>query len=133
MPDSNKPDANKLGELESAVMQVVWQQERASVQDVLDHLIWEKELAYTTVMTVLTRLTEKGFLGREKEGRTYIYFPRVRRQEIADSALKSVVNRFFDGISSSAVANLLSDREALDDDELAELEDLIRQAREARE
>ena len=132
MTEENERNASQLGELESEVMKVLWVKERATVQGVQKRLDWQKPLAYTTVMTVLTRLVEKGFLGREKEGRGYIYYPLVQRDQIANSALQTVVNRFFDGLGSQVVANLLSDDETLDDDDLDALEELIRRKREER-
>lgn len=132
MSEEQAHNASQLGELESAVMKVVWVQERATVQAVQKRLEWEKLLAYTTVMTVLTRLVEKGFLGREKEGRGFVYYPLVAQQQIADSALRGVVDRFFDGLGSRVVANLLSEDETLDDDDLDALEKMIRRKREER-
>lgn len=111
-------------------MNVVWRLERATVPEVLARLERERELAYTTVMTVLSRLVDKGLLGREKEGRFYVYYPRVDREEVAESALRRVVDRFFDGVGHRAVAHLLDAGEDLEEDELRRLEELVRRARE---
>lgn len=132
MSQQSSPDASQLGALEAEVMRVVWTLEHATVHDVSEHVEWDKKLAYTTVMTVLTRLADKGFLTREKKGRGYVYRPRVGQRQIGWSALRSVVDRFFGGARSGAVAQLLSDADQLSDEELAELERLIRQAREDR-
>lgn len=75
-----------LGELEQRVMDVLWAATQPmSVREVLDVLLEEKKLAYTTVMTVLDRLAKKGIVSRERQGRQWIYTPaRDRASLIAD-------------------------------------------------
>ena len=118
-------NADQLGELEGQVMRAVWDIHEGTVQDVSVHLDTGKDLAYTTVMTVLGRLVEKGFLTRKKQGRAYVYRPQVSRQSIADSALRGVVDRFFDGVSTRAVAHLLGAPEDVDEAELRRLESSV--------
>jgi predicted transcriptional regulator len=130
--DRKTPEADQLGKLEAEVMNVVWDEGRATVHTVLRRLNSRRrgrELAYTTVMTVLARLVDKAFLAREKEGRAFVYRPTVSRETVADSALRRVVDRFFDGMSSRAVARLLGRPEAVDARELEELESAARSKR----
>ncbi len=122
-------NADQLGELEGEVMRVVWDIHEGTVEDVSARLDTGKKLAYTTVMTVLGRLVEKGFLAREKQGRAYVYRPKVSRQSIADSALRSVVDRFFDGVSTRAAAHLLGASGDVDAAELRRLESSVRAKR----
>jgi BlaI family transcriptional regulator, penicillinase repressor len=69
-----------MGELERAVMNVLWDRgEPASVRDVARALS-ERDLAYTTVMTVLDRLARKGFVERERSGRAWLYRPSASRE-----------------------------------------------------
>jgi len=126
MAKQRRRDASRLGALEVKVMNVLWETEGGTVQDVVRALRPSKELAYTTVMTVLSRLVDKGFLAREKTGRAFVYRPIVSRASIADSALRTVIDRFFDGVSHKAVAHLLGRGETLEEDELARLEAALR-------
>jgi predicted transcriptional regulator len=72
----------RLGELEARVMDVLWRASEAmSVRAVLGSLHGERELAYTTVMTVLDNLHKKGWLRRELSGRSYLYTPAASREE----------------------------------------------------
>jgi predicted transcriptional regulator len=72
----------RLGELEAVVMDRLWSWDRpASVREVLDELNRERDLAYTTVMTVMDNLHRKGLLAREREGRAYLYRPTASREE----------------------------------------------------
>ena len=113
-------------------MNVVWETEQGTVQEVLDRLPKSRDLAYTTVMTVLSRLVDKGFLKRQKQGRAYVYRPLVSRERLADSALRTVVNRFFNGLSIRAVDHLIETGESLDEKQLRELESAIRRKRKER-
>lgn len=74
-----------LGELEGAVMDLLWTRpEWLSVRDVHDLLAADRELAYTTVMTVLDRLAKKGLATRKLDGRAWLYHPaRPRAEEVA--------------------------------------------------
>ncbi|WP_042426937.1 BlaI/MecI/CopY family transcriptional regulator [Streptacidiphilus anmyonensis] len=70
-----------LGELENAVMTRLWQWTRlVTVREVLEDLQQEREIAYTTVMTVMDKLFQKGWLRREQEGRAYRYAPVSTRE-----------------------------------------------------
>jgi predicted transcriptional regulator len=132
MAKKNPQRSNPLGNLETDVMGVVWELGRASVQDVKDNLEPRRKLAYTTVMTVMSRLAEKGMLKRQKEGRAYVYTPAASREKVAGSLLRSMVNQLYDGATGQAVAQLLNTDAKVDDDELERLERLIRSKREKR-
>ncbi|MGB7538753.1 MAG: BlaI/MecI/CopY family transcriptional regulator, partial [Anaerolineales bacterium] len=111
------------------VMSVIWEMGRASVQDVKDALAPGRTLAYTTVMTVMSRLAEKGVLEREKEGRAYYYRPVASQEKVAGSLLRSMVNRLYDGATGRAIAHLLQTDSKVDDSELERLEKIIRSKR----
>jgi predicted transcriptional regulator len=132
MAKKNPLRSNPLGNLETDVMGVVWELGRASVQDVKDNLEPHRKLAYTTVMTVMSRLAEKGMLKRQKEGRAYVYTPAASREKVAGSLLRSMVNQLYDGATGRAVAQLLDTDAKVDDAELDRLERLIRSKREKR-
>ena len=72
----------EFGELESAIMDVVWASDRAYlVREVRERLSYNRPLAYTTVMTVMNILYGKGVLCREKQGRAWRYWPAESREE----------------------------------------------------
>jgi BlaI family penicillinase repressor len=125
-------EIHQFGELEADVMSVIWEKGQATVQDVLNVLAPRRNLAYTTVMTVMSRLAEKGVLLREKEGRAFVYRPAVPQDKAAGSLLRSLVRRLYDGATGKAIAHLLEMEENVDDAELERLEQLIRARREGR-
>lgn len=125
-----KKEAQKLGDLEADVMGVVWEKGKATVQDVKDALAPGRTLAYTTIMTVMSRLAEKGMLERHKVGRAYVYSPADTQEKVAGSLLRSLVQRLYDGASMTAIAHLLESEEIVDETELERLEALIQAKRE---
>jgi predicted transcriptional regulator len=71
---------HRLGELERAVMEVLWEREAAATARDVARALVDRDLAYTTVMTVLDRLTRKGFVQRERTGRAWSYLPTAGRE-----------------------------------------------------
>ena len=133
MKRQNEESAPKqLGDLEADVMSVVWDKREATVQDVKDALDPHRELAYTTIMTVMSRLAAKGMLNRRKEGRAYIYTPADSQEKVAGSLLRLLIQRFYNGATASAIAHLLETEEDVDQAELEELEELLRAKRRER-
>jgi len=81
---------NSLGSLESEVMQVIWNKRRVTVRDILNILKNERAIAYTTVMTVMDHLYQKGFLEREKIKKSYYYFPIIKRSDTVSISLSQL-------------------------------------------
>jgi predicted transcriptional regulator len=95
---------------EAEVMNVIWALQVATVQDVVDAI--PRELAYTTVMTTIKILEDKGFIARAgKRGRAFIYHPLVSCESASRSTLSEMANRFFDGSIKSMVLSLVKTSE----------------------
>lgn len=122
-------NATRLGELEATVMNLLWGCDEASVQDVRRGLARGRELAYTTVSTVLTRLHDKGLVKRRKRGRAHLYSAAAPREEVSAPILEGLVRGLFGGSRTRAVAQLLGAGEKIPDEELARLEQLIHKRR----
>jgi predicted transcriptional regulator len=104
---------------EAEVMNVVWSKRTVTVQDVVDAI--PRDLAYTTVMTTMKILEEKGFIERrEKRGRAFVYRPLVTYESASRSTLSEMANRFFDGSVKSMVLSLIKTKQITSED-LAEL------------
>jgi BlaI family penicillinase repressor len=91
------------------VMAVLWEDGPATVSEVRDRL--SDDLAYTTVLTVLRTLEEKGFVGHEEEGRAYRYHPLVERSAARASAVERVTRKLFAGSRELLLTHLVSGRE----------------------
>lgn len=82
-----------LGELERAVMDVLWRADGPlKVREVLERLDTGRELAYTTVMTVLDNLYRKAWVVRERDGKAYLYHPKFSRAEVSARSLRAVLD-----------------------------------------
>lgn len=111
-----------LYERELEVMQVLWERGSATVAEVRDTL--EDEMAYTTVLTVLRRLEDKGYVGHEEEGRAHRYLPLVERQDVQESALERLTRRLFQGSPELLLTHLVS-RKKLSPAQLKRLRKLV--------
>jgi len=89
--------------LELRCLTALWQLGEANVQAVRDHLAPQKPLAYTTVMTMLERLTRKRILERRKVGRSFLYRPLVSRDQIRALAVRELLDSLFDGDARALV------------------------------
>jgi predicted transcriptional regulator len=89
-----------LTPLELDIMKAVWQDPPVTVRDVQERIRPVRNLAYTTVMTIMDRLHQKGFLTRELQSRTHQYSPAIAYGEVRDEAVKTLINSFFDGSES---------------------------------
>jgi predicted transcriptional regulator len=104
------------------VMSVLWERGSATVAEVRERL--SDELAYTTVLTVLRILEEKGYVGHAEEGRAHRYHPLVERQAAGRSALRRITRKLFRGSPELLLTQLVSDRE-LGEEELRRLRALL--------
>jgi BlaI family transcriptional regulator, penicillinase repressor len=98
----------KLNDSEWTVMQAVWQQSPASARDVLERVHDETEWSYSTVKTVLARLVEKGALREQKRANTSLYAPLVSRESARRAAVRSLLDKAFDGTFGSLVQHMVS-------------------------
>ncbi|MGE3641651.1 MAG: BlaI/MecI/CopY family transcriptional regulator [Pirellulales bacterium] len=115
--------SSSLTPCEAEAMNVVWSLGAVTVQDVVDAV--PRELAYTTVMTTLKILEEKGFVARgEKRGRAFVYRPLVSCETASTSTVNELAGRFFDGSVKSMVLSLIKTNQ-ITPSELAELRDAI--------
>jgi len=105
-------------------MKIVWRLGDATVREVYEALREERQVAYTTVMTVMKLLETKGYLRKESEGRAFRYRPTQAESTVMTSLVRDFVDRVFDGAASPLVAHLVRDSR-LSKTERAELRRLI--------
>jgi predicted transcriptional regulator len=117
-----------LSRRERQIMDVLYRRGRATAADVMEDLSGDPH--YSTVRTQLRVLEEKGHVRHEEEGLRFVYMPAVPRHAARKSALRHLVQTFFDGSTEKAVAALLGrEGSRLSDEELDRIADLIAKAR----
>lgn len=112
-----------LTDHELRLMEVLWKRGRGTVADVVERLA-PPPLAYSTVLTTLRTLEQKGYVDHEEDGRAYVYRPLVARDDAARSATRHLIDRFF-GKSPGALAVALLDDSNVSDDELLQIKRLL--------
>jgi predicted transcriptional regulator len=119
----------RLHELEAAIMDVVWGKRLAqfAVGDLLALLQEQREIAYTTVMTTLGRLHDKQLLERKRDGKRYLYSPKLSREQFLESTAREVLDHAVAG--PQAMAMLAEKVSEASVNELDDLEALIKQRR----
>jgi BlaI family penicillinase repressor len=132
MPRRSVLPGYRLTELQLEIMNVLWERGEASVADVRAALKPDRDLAHTTVSTLLSRLEKKGIVQHRPDGRLYMYSPAVaaaRVQRGVMRGLSGMLDRLFGGDLTHAVSHLLS-KSDIDEDDLARVKELI-EAKEA--
>ena len=97
--------AASLGELEKQIMDIVWEQKKCSVRNILEKLKTEKQLAYTTVATILNRLFDKKLLNRKEDKSGYIYSPKVSKELYSKNIAQNFLKKFIDSFGDIAIAS----------------------------
>src|SRR5258708_8238004 len=115
----------RLGKLQLAIMRVLWRRREAAVAEVHEDLEDERDLAPTTVATMLAKLEHKGVVAHRTEGRRFIYRPLVNEELVRRSMVDDLTSQLFHGDVTALVNHLLSEH-AIEPRELAELRTLIR-------
>ncbi|HXW05122.1 MAG TPA: BlaI/MecI/CopY family transcriptional regulator [Vicinamibacterales bacterium] len=113
-----------LTDVEARIMAVLWQQQQATVADVVAALQARRSPSYSTVQTMLRILEQKGYVAHEKIGRAFVYRPIIDQRQARRSALSHLVSRLFEGSPALLVLNVLED-ERIDPAELERLKKLI--------
>ncbi|HMB94272.1 MAG TPA: BlaI/MecI/CopY family transcriptional regulator [Rhodothermales bacterium] len=113
-----------LGETEMEILHHVWDLRQATVADVRARILETREVAYTTVMTVMKNLADKGYLQFEKDGVTYVYSAARPPEEVRHSLVDDLVRKVFDG-SPLALVQTLVRAENLTEAERQDLKRLI--------
>ena len=117
-----RPPSRYPTELELEILKILWRDGPAPVRDVREALVPYKDLAYTSVMTIMNIMTRKGYLRRSKQDGRYIYSAKTAEQTVTRQMLSDLVNRVFDGSAVAVMLNLL----AVHDVDARELEHLCR-------
>ncbi len=113
-----------LGESEMEILHHVWELGEATVAEVKERILKERKVAYTTVMTIMKNLNDKGYLKYRKDGNTYVYSARKRPEEVQSNLVSGMIDKVFKG-STSALVQTLVKGENLSDEELKELRSMI--------
>lgn len=124
----NKNYGKVLGELETAVMEIIWQSENPiSVADVHKVLRKKRMIAYTTVQTVMTRLTDKGLLKRTNTYKAHLFKPAYSKDTFLTRISRQIIKNLVTSFGDSAVAHFAQELENLPPDKKQQLLKIIKE------
>ncbi|MFI8667667.1 BlaI/MecI/CopY family transcriptional regulator [Qipengyuania sp. NPDC077410] len=123
-----KDTGERISDAEHAIMEVLWDKNPVSATDVCDAICDERDWSIATVKTLLSRLVQKEAVGTEPDGRKFLYRPLIERSDYVGGESRRLVDRLFGGRAAPLFAQL-AENEALTDDDLAEIEALLREMR----
>ena len=121
---SKKPSEVRLGRLELQIMNIVWKQGKSTVHDVKDAISKGRKPAYSTILTMMRKLENKGYLEHEVDDRTYVYQATISRQAARRSMLVDLLERAFEGSPSLLISSLV-EQNRITESELREIQKLI--------
>lgn len=118
-----------LGELESEIMEIIWQsKEPISVRTVTQSLQKKRQIAYTTVMTIMGRLVDKGLLKCEKIGKAYTYKPAYSKDKFLTRVTRQIIKNFIANFGEAVVAHFAEEVNRLTPTKRKELKKLLKEA-----
>jgi len=123
-----KPKRSVPTDQELEILKVIWQRGQASVREVYNDLLKQREIAYTTVLTMMGILERKGHLQKARGERAYVYSPVESQDETQQRMVKEFVDRVFNGSAGPLLVHLVADS-AISKEELAEVESLVKRKR----
>ncbi len=128
MSAMTKPTPPALHELEAKVMEQVWLRDRATVREILDAVNAKaaKQLAYTTIMTIMSRLHGKGLLDRERDGRSDVYSARHSRQDYMELRAQTEVQALVEEFGEAALVHFARQVQSLDPERREQLRRMAR-------
>jgi len=114
-----------LSRAETEILRIVWELETATVQQVVDNLPAERQIAYATVQTLLRRLEKKGYIGHYNQGKAHVFYGAVQRQEVIKKAVSEFLGCLFGGEAVPLVQHL-AEHGQIDGDDVERLKKIIR-------
>lgn len=123
-----KPAKTVPTDLELEILKVIWQRGEATVREVFDDLSKQRKIAYTTVLTMMGVLENKGHLTRTAGERAFVYRPTRPQEQVIGSMVDEFIGRVFDGSAGPLLVHLVGDRE-IAPDELDEIERFVQEKR----
>ena len=126
--DANGSDAGveRISDAEHAVMEALWKRSPQTAAEVCESVCKDRGWSIPTVKTLLSRLVQKGALATQPDGRRFLYTPLIARSAYVGGESRRLVDRLFGGRAAPLFAHL-AESEALSEDDIAEIEDILRE------
>jgi predicted transcriptional regulator len=120
-----KPKKAVLTEQELEIMKIIWKKGASTVRDVYEDLLSQRKIAYTTVMTMMGILEQKGYLKKSADDRAYVYTPTRPQSEVVGNMVQDFVKRVFNGSAKPLLVHLIEDKK-ISPEELDEISKVLK-------
>jgi|SRR3989344_355528 len=121
---------SSLGELEKEVMEIIWSRKAPiSVKNVHEIIGRKRKTAYTTIMTIMGRLTAKGLLKRKGEGKAYLYQQTYSKDRFLAKASQQIIKNFVSSFGDAAVAHFAQEIEKIPEDKRQKLLEMLKDSK----
>src|SRR5215470_14158325 len=111
-----RPRSKTLTGQELEIMKVVWEREQVTVRDVYEALLERRRVAYTTVMTMMKILEQKGYLKKTQADRAYVYRAAQPKRQVVGAMVRDFVNRVFNGAAEPLLVHLVEEHDLTRED-----------------
>jgi predicted transcriptional regulator len=128
LTESDDHPVERISDAEHTVMEALWEKSPQTAVEVCDSVCGERGWSMPTVKTLLSRLVAKGAVATEPDGRRFLYTPLLARDDYVGGESRRLVDRLFGGRAAPLFAHL-AEAEALSDDDIAEIERLLKEMR----
>src|SRR5499425_1069607 len=128
MISTMKSEKPVLTDQELEIMKIIWTRGTATVRDVYEELLTRRKIAYTTVMTMMGILEQKGHLKKSADERAYVYRPAQPQREVVGNMVQDFVKRVFNGSAKPLLVHLIEEQK-ISPDELEEVRQLLKEKR----
>ncbi|HZV87337.1 MAG TPA: BlaI/MecI/CopY family transcriptional regulator [Candidatus Binatus sp.] len=105
-----RPRHTTLTPQELEIMKLVWQRQTATVRDIYEALLEHRKIAYTTVMTMMKILENKGYLKKRRQDRAFVYRPAHAKNQVIGNMLREFIDRVFNGSAEPLLVHLVKSR-----------------------
>lgn len=127
MSNNQPPIGKVLGELEAEIMEIVWNSDDAvSVHSVANAVQRKRKAAYTTVMTVMNRLVEKGLLSRQLKGQAYLYHSTLSKDKFLIRISRQIIRNFISNFGEAAIAHFAEEVDKLSPQKRKQLQRVLK-------
>lgn len=118
------PDINRVTDLELKILQIIWQENRCAVSDIIEKWQDSQKPGYTTILKTLQKMEKKGIVDHTKDGKRYLYFSKLTREQVSKNRLGTIIDRIFKG-NTISFAQFFIDNSELDLEDLAEIRRIV--------
>lgn len=111
-----RPRSSTLTDHELELMRIIWERGEATVRDVYEDLLRRRRIAYTTVMTTMKTLEQKGYLRSSQQNRAFLYRPAQAKAKVMKDLVRHFIDRVFEGSAQPLLVHLLKERHISESD-----------------